>query len=72
MKEVIKERQIEIHLQQIIGNAASIAALEGLTDTEIRENYAPQIMQTLQNTIDSPTEKFWESHSRAKQRTLQT
>lgn len=71
LKEIIKERQIEIHLQQIIGNAASIAALEQLTDTEIREEFSGQIMQTLQNNIDSPQTVFWEGKGRAHRRHVQ-
>ncbi|WP_068080577.1 hypothetical protein [Polycladidibacter stylochi] len=68
LKQTIKEQQKEIYIQQITGNAASLAALLDLSATEIREDFADQIAQTLQNKIDHPDEAFWKSLQRAEKR----
>ncbi|MBL1272253.1 MAG: hypothetical protein COB25_007370, partial [Oceanospirillales bacterium] len=68
LKEVIREQQQEIYVQQIMGNAAGLAVVLGLNKQEIREQFSQMVAQTLSNKIDGPDESFWESRSRAKQR----
>ncbi|WP_068081354.1 hypothetical protein [Polycladidibacter stylochi] len=64
----LKEQQQEIYIRQITGNAASLAALLDLSASEIREDFADQIAQTLQNKINHPDEAFWKSLQRAERR----
>ncbi|MDF1687959.1 MAG: hypothetical protein P1U50_14315, partial [Parvibaculaceae bacterium] len=68
LKEVIREQQQEIYVQQIMGNAAGLAVVLGLSKQEIREQFSQMVAQTLSNKIDGPDESFWESRRRAEQR----
>lgn len=68
LKEVIREQQQEIYVQQIMGNAAGLAVVLGLNKQEIREQFSQMVAQTLSNKIDGPDESFWESRRRAEHR----
>lgn len=70
VREVIREHVIETYVQQIVGNAAGLAAVLDLTDDEIRETLGRDIGQTISNIINTPDTRFFESRDRAQKRMI--
>ncbi|GLQ06834.1 hypothetical protein [Sneathiella chinensis] len=63
------DQHIETRTQQLMGIVASLASALGLSDEEIREDFGPQIGQTISNLINDEHTTFWESKARAGKKT---
>ncbi|MDG4720067.1 MULTISPECIES: hypothetical protein [Thalassospira] len=68
LRDLIREHQEQVYWQQIQGNLAGLAVVEGLTTDQIRTEYSDNLAKEIETRINTQGGRFWESYNRSRAR----